>query len=290
MGGKILEEYLSKKNKRTEILIKRTSPKYQDIHLRSEMSSFKNNVNVVREDSLCLAMAAMLNHELANIIIDEIMNYKTINMMALEGAPVFDDRNLDEETKSRYIKYLKIADPTLVDFDVSFEEKADKHLISEDFENKELIITNIKVDIRSKHNIFKNHEVYKQEEVPFLQFESSGTIRFFGILPSIFKALDEGSVLFIDEIENGLHPNLMKLIINLFNSEESNQKNAQLICTSHDTLLLKNVRRDQVWFAEKNQYGETEIKRLSDFKNVRAKDKIFEKYLEGIFGAVPIID
>lgn len=288
--GKILEEYLSKRDKRTEYLIKRSSSNHKDIVLRSDMSSFKNNTNVVREDSLCLAMAAMLNHELANTILDEIMNYKLIHMMALGGAPVFDDRNFDESTKEKYIKYLKIADPTLIDFQVDFEEKADKHTISDDFENKELIITNIKVDIKSKHNIFKNQEIYKEEELPFLQFESNGTIRFFGILPSIFKALDEGGTIFIDEIENGLHPNLVKVIINLFNSEITNPKNAQLICTSHNILFLNNVRRDQVWFAEKDIYGVTNIKRLSDLKNIRANDKLAEKYLEGIFGAVPNID
>ena len=60
--GKIQKELLTKKKKRTEVLIKRTSPKYEDIVLRSGLSSFKNMVSVVREDALCLAMAAMLNN------------------------------------------------------------------------------------------------------------------------------------------------------------------------------------------------------------------------------------
>lgn len=58
------------------------------------------------------------------------------------------------------------------------------------------------------------------------------------VLPAIFEALDAGSTLFIDEIENGLHPNLVKLLAGLFNSNESNPHHAQLICTTHDTLLL----------------------------------------------------
>lgn len=98
-----------------------------------------------------------------------------------------------------------------------------------------------------------------------------------------------GGVLFIDEIENGLHPNLVKLLTGLFNSSKTNTRNAQLICTTHNTLLLNGVRRDQVWFTDKNEYGETKINRLSSFPNVRGNDNIAAKYLQGVFGAVPNI-
>lgn len=96
-------------------------------------------------------------------------------------------------------------------------------------------------------------------------------------------------MLFIDEIENGLHPNLVKLLTGLFNSSKTNIRNAQLICTTHNTLLLNGVRRDQVWFTDKNEYGETKINRLSSFPNVRGNDNIAAKYLQGVFGAVPNI-
>ena len=120
-----------------------------------------------------------------------------------------------------------------------------------------------------------------------LKYESNGTIRMLRVLPAIFEALDAGSTLFIDEIENGLHPNLVKLLAGLFNSNESNPHHAQLICTTHDTLLLDGVRRDQVWFTDKNQYGETSMCRLSDYPNVRSNDNIAAKYLQGVFGAIP---
>ncbi len=59
LDGKIISELLTKKNKRKEVLIKRTSPSFEDIILRSDLAKFKPNVNVVRENSLCLAMAAL---------------------------------------------------------------------------------------------------------------------------------------------------------------------------------------------------------------------------------------
>ena len=280
----------TKKNKRTEILIKRTSPKYEDILLRSGLASFKGMVTVVRDDALCLAMAAMLNNPLANKILNEIMNYRVINMASVGNAPDFDEDNTNEKAIKRYLKYLKIADPTLTDLKVDLESKLDKHVLGEDdLENKELVIKNIHVSIQSLHAIYKDHKRVDEVELPFLKYESNGTIRMLRVLPAIFETLDTGNTLFIDEIENGLHPNLVKLLVGLFNSDETNPYHAQLVCTTHDTLLLNEVRRDQVWFTDKNTFGETMINRLSNFPNVRGNDNIGAKYLQGVFGAIPNI-
>ena len=288
--GKIQRELLTKKNKRTEILIKRTSPKYEDILLRSGLASFKGMVTVVRDDALCLAMAAMLNNPLANKILNEIMNYRVINMASVGNAPDFDEDNTNEKAIKRYLKYLKIADPTLTDLKVDLESKLDKHVLGEDdLENKELVIKNIHVSIQSLHAIYKDHKRVDEVELPFLKYESNGTIRMLRVLPAIFETLDTGNTLFIDEIENGLHPNLVKLLVGLFNSDETNPYHAQLVCTTHDTLLLNEVRRDQVWFTDKNTFGETMINRLSNFPNVRGNDNIGAKYLQGVFGAIPNI-
>ncbi len=288
--GKIQRELLTKKKKRTEILIKRISPKYEDIILKSGLASFKNMVSVVRDDALCLAMAAMLNNSLANKILSEIMSYNVINMASVGNAPNFDEDNTNEKAIKRYLKYLRIADPTLTNLKVDLESKLDKHILGDDdLENKEFIIKNIQVSIQSLHAIYKKHKRIGEIELPFLKYESNGTIRMLKALPAIFETLDMGNTLFIDEIENGLHPNLVKLLINLFNSKETNKNNAQLVCTTHDTLLLDEVRRDQVWFADKNIFGETIIKRLSDYPNVRGNDNIRVKYLQGVFGAIPNI-
>lgn len=288
--GKIQKEFLTKKNKRTEVLIKRTSPKYEDIVLRSDLGQFKNMVSVVRDDALCLAMAAMLNNPLANKILNEIMGYRVINMASVGNAPDFDEDNTSQEAIERYLKYLRIADPTLTNLKVDLESKMDKHVLNEDdLENKELVIKNIHVSVQSLHATYKDHKLVGEVELPFLKYESNGTIRMLRVLPAIFEALDAGNALFIDEIENGLHPNLVKILAGLFNSNDTNPHHAQLICTTHDTLLLNGVRRDQVWFADKNVYGETQINRLSNFSNVRGNDNIGAKYLQGIFGAVPNI-
>jgi AAA15 family ATPase/GTPase len=81
------------------------------------------------------------------------------------------------------------------------------------------------------------------------------------------------------------------MLLMIFHSEEVNTKNAQLIFTTHDVSLLDRdlIRRDQVWIAEKNNKGQTEIFSLQDFDGLR-EDSPFEKwYLAGKFGGLPKI-
>jgi AAA15 family ATPase/GTPase len=120
--------------------------------------------------------------------------------------------------------------------------------------------------------------------------ESEGTRKLFRLAGPMLVSLNLGSVLAIDELDSRLHPMATKAIVAMFNSNESNCRNAQLIFTTHDTNLLNNkiFRRDQVWFAEKNAGGATEMYSLAEFK-VR-NDASFEKdYIQGRYGAIPFI-
>ncbi len=90
-------------------------------------------------------------------------------------------------------------------------------------------------------------------------------------------------------------------IINLFLNEKINKHRAQLIFTTHDTNLLSyaKLRRDQIYFAEKNSWESTEIYSLSDFKylndldgstsNERPDTDKEKRYIEGRYGAVPLL-
>lgn len=94
----------------------------------------------------------------------------------------------------------------------------------------------------------------------------------------------------MDELGSNIHPNITREIIRWFQSEKTNPKRAQLIFTSHDNTLQRAnlLRRDQIWFTQKRADGSTELYPLSDFRprNDLAIDKA---YLEGRFGAVPIL-
>jgi AAA15 family ATPase/GTPase len=128
---------------------------------------------------------------------------------------------------------------------------------------------------------------------PFeIEDESDGTEAWLGILTLVLTVLDEGGTLVVDEIDTSLHPALTARLLALFQSEETNPKSAQLICTTHDTTLLSPtlgeqvLTRGQVWFTEKNGAGETSLYPLSDF-SPRKGENTERRYLGGSYGAVP---
>lgn len=288
----VISEKLTKKKRRTEIILERTSPKFESITLKSELKSFQDNVHVVKDNALCLSMASFLNNKLATTIVATITNIQVVNMAAMRGLSNLSEETFSAEKKEEYLRILKSADPTLEDIQVEFnEKKVEKHsLDSDDLENRAVVLKSVRVDVKSTHSIYDNHKAVSQSELPFLQIESNGTIKLLDILPTIFDALSTGNILIVDEIENGLHPTVVKKMIELFYNPETNPHNAQLICTTHNILLINEaVQRDEVWLMNKNEYGESSMKHISDIPGLRSYDKLGQKMIEGAFGAMPNI-
>ncbi|MFJ6775274.1 ATP/GTP-binding protein [Kitasatospora sp. NPDC091257] len=125
--------------------------------------------------------------------------------------------------------------------------------------------------------------------------ESEGTQVLLRQAPLITGALRRGGTFVVDEIDSSLHPVLTARLIGLFQDSATNPNGAQLIFTSHDSSLLGRtggeeiLRRDQVWFVEKNEHGETELFALADFKP-RQEENRERRYLSGSYGGVPYID
>lgn len=123
-----------------------------------------------------------------------------------------------------------------------------------------------------------------------LEHESMGTRRLLGIAALMFQVIEEGSCLIIDEFGSSMHPLINQEIVNMFNDRKANPRGGQLIFTTHDTFMLSDrvsLRRDQIWFTEKDVSEESKLSALSEYK-VRADMRIDKNYLEGRFGAVPI--
>lgn len=121
--------------------------------------------------------------------------------------------------------------------------------------------------------------------------ESDGTLAYLSVLGPVVDAIKKGYLLCIDELDASLHPLLAAQLMRLFNSASSNPRGAQLIFTTHDTNLLGAglLRRDQVWFTEKNDDGASHLYPLSDFKP-RKEENLQSGYLQGRYGAIPFID
>ncbi len=145
--------------------------------------------------------------------------------------------------------------------------------------------------LENKYDFLFNHESEsgKTVSLPF-KAESEGTQQLFKMLPIIISSLRLGSILTIDEIESSFHPHIADLIIELFNSPETNKNNAQLIFTTHNLQLMtpRVMRRDQIWFTKKT-LGTSELFCLDEFdkETVTSSSPYNSWYDEGRFGAIP---
>ena len=207
-----------------------------------------------------------------------------------------------EEFKKFCLKILNDADISINDFSIKTikikDIKDDIDIISnivrlitkDDEDSVTGIINNANVyEFSTYHDIICNLE--KKRYSLSLAEESMGTNQIFKFAPILYYVLKEGKVLFIDEIDRSLHPLLVEKIINIFKNKDINVNNAQLIANTHDTNLLNlNIlRRDDLWFTERNyETGKSEMYSLSDF-SPRKKENIEKSYLLGRFGAIPFI-
>lgn len=119
--------------------------------------------------------------------------------------------------------------------------------------------------------------------------ESDGTRRLLNLLPALHILRTSNAVFFIDEIDRSLHPKLAWEFLEFFlKSCQSGQH--QIIVTTHESNLLDLdlLRRDEIWFAEKDPLGASHLYSLSDFK-IRTDLDIRKHYLQGRFGAIPFL-
>ncbi len=147
--------------------------------------------------------------------------------------------------------------------------------------------------IRTIHTVYDdNGQPIDQQVFDLDKHESEGTRKLFALTGPILETLEQGKVLVVDELDARLHPLMTREIVRLFNDRKTNPRGAQLIFTTQDTNLLDNelLRRDQIWFVEKDRYGASRLYSLAEFKGVR-NDLSYERgYIEGRFGAIPYLN
>ncbi|SDW75174.1 hypothetical protein SAMN04487759_1455 [Kandleria vitulina] len=154
-------------------------------------------------------------------------------------------------------------------------------------------------DKAERYTIDALHKKLNSEElakIP-LSSESAGTLKMFALYSELQSVLKKGSILFVDELNARLHPLLVRNIILTFYNPKVNVNNAQLIFTTHDTWQLSNqlLRRDEIWFTEKDKNGVSTLYSLVDFVDEKGtrirKDESYEKnYLLGKYGAIPTLN
>lgn len=168
-----------------------------------------------------------------------------------------------------------------------------KELLLADLGISDVVIKNLTdktLSISTTHRII--HEDGSTEYFQLLMDqESAGTQRFFSRIGGWLQALENGALLVVDEIEDSFHPLLTKRLIEMVQDRKINTNGAQILFTTHDCLLLdlKFFRRDQIWFAEKDDKTcATEVYSLASF-SPRKGENVRKGYLQGRFGAIPFV-
>jgi AAA15 family ATPase/GTPase len=302
----------------TEWLYRKSVGREVDLFLREgdiidTSSAFKGNSKIIdaaieatRPNALFLSTCDMFNIDEAKIIFQWFKYFQMIdglNTEAINTASLWDNK----EYQDKIIEYMTSLDLDLIGIDISTKDFDSSELpdsISEKERKKLIELLSGKKSFRfyAKHKIYSSigQETSEKLSWPFEERESAGTNKAFHISGPIIWALINGGILIIDEIEAKLHPIMTLETINLFLNEKTNPNNAQLIFATHDTNLLSysKLRRDQIYFSEKNNWESTEIYSLSDFvyvdemnnsKKERPDTDKEKRYFEGRYGAIPVL-
>ena len=174
-----------------------------------------------------------------------------------------------------------------------FHEKLDKPnakiiLSSRDGDYLE-IYKNFDENVLKARKLMSKHKMKgSSQEILFeISEESDGTRRMMDFIPMLIELSTEDCTFFVDEIDRSLHPMLTKKIVEFF-SKLSIGKASQFVFTTHESSLLNFdlLRRDEIWFIEKNKDGESTMYSLEEYKPRHDKD-IRKGYLLGRYGAIP---
>lgn len=293
-NNKVLDEWLFHTKIRETKLFVRTNQEF-DLSKAFSEGNLIVKENKTRENVLFLSVVAQFNGSISKSIIDW---FNQFNITSNVTRNKFEHYTLDMlknlENKSKILKLLLSVDMGVKDVEmkttnVEFEKAPSfiKEIIKKDNAEESSITQS---EIITKHMQYNEKKEYIGDIEFKLQNESTGTNKFLLLAGPIVETLANGEILVIDELDNSFHTQMTEFIVALFNSKETNPKNAQLIFATHDTNLLthKLFRRDQIWFVEKNIYGESEIFSLIDF-GARKDTSLEKNYLEGKFGGVPHI-
>lgn len=210
------------------------------------------------------------------------------------GKYIYENKN----NKKLVIEFLKKIGIIVNDIEV-YREK-NEFFLKNIRESKEFQILSEKEQEKLLSQIAYIYRIYfvyedNQKQKYKLDYyeQSAGTQKILSMFFPIYNLLNNGGVMIIDELDITLHYSLIKEIIKMFNSVEYNRKNAQLIFTTHNLLLLdfNLFREDQIWFLENNDVSTgTELYSLSDIEGYEKNKYLLRDYLNGNFGGIPKLE
>lgn len=281
----VIEEWLFVKAK--------TAKEYQEVFYRDKETGLEcgNRIpkmykkilsDMLSPESLLITLGAKLKIEILSVVREWFLKSTVVNY----GDPAFNfiaSRMIpsafvkDPYVRNEYVNFISKFDDSIVDFEV-------EELPSADPSNDDSSL-----DIRSVHKASDGSRVSIR-----LSQESDGTLKMFSLYPYMQEVLENGGVLFLDELNSRLHPLLERLIIQTFIDPRLNLNHAQLVFTTHNVWELEDylLRRDEIWFTEKSKESVSSLYSLFDFedsegKKIRKDENYLKNYLNGKYGALP---
>ncbi|WP_414527190.1 AAA family ATPase [Nodularia chucula] len=287
-------------NKRETRLFERNFEESTDIYHISKTFKGGGIDSKTRHNALFLSVAAQFNVEIA----ENILNWLTRKLQIISGLDNTDYLDYtvkylaaDNENRKELIQLIKkldlgISEITVDEIEVKLDSLPLPENTSEEFKKmivksgvlKQRLINTVRQKFDRQGNQISLESFYLDYQ------ESEGTQKIVSIAGLLVDTLKNGNILIFDEFDARLHPLISKAIVEIFNSQETNYNNAQLIFMTHDTNLLSNklFRRDQIWFTEKNKYGATDLYSLVEYP-IRNDASFENDYIKGKYGAIPFI-
>lgn len=245
--------------------------------------------NATRQNALLLSTAIALNSEQLRPLFHWFE--RTLVMGNPEFSPFMSQSYSQDGRKRKVLDFLGAADFAITDIRIEEKEITPGDLAGDAPEElREWIQHSDPITLTA---VFLGHRSRPDDPVVELAMheESAGTAKMFCMAAPIDHALKNGQVVVIDELNNSLHPALVRYLLNQFHDPERNVSGAQLVFTTHDTSVLNQdtFRRDQVWFCERNLHQETQLYSLVEFRPRKGLENLERSYLSGRYGAIPFI-
>lgn len=265
----VVKEWLFKRTERLTPVFKRERDSLSVIKMS------RNSANYLLPDStvLFVSSAVNLSLEITPQIRDVVKWFRRINFVPTLNRNCLSAYLEDKKYIAEALDVLKRAKTGIIDM--------------------EIIKDSNYIDAETTHTVYgADGEAAKVKKVRVFQDSgllSEGTVRLICLLGLIFKALDKGEILLINDFSAFTTYQITNYFLNLINSPSANRSGAQLISTSHMNLLMdRRLRRDQIWFTSKDHTEKSALVSLASFGHVRKSGTYSKKFIE--YTELPSLD
>ncbi|MDR9449510.1 MAG: AAA family ATPase [Psychroflexus sp.] len=271
----LLEEFVKPNEPILKLLSNRDNKFLKDVKKAYEW--FSETLQIITPDSKPRALAHKIDTDIEfKQYAEDLMRSFNIGIKSLGTEKKNIEEFFGEDNENELDKLIKEVEESPKKMIGLRSRRGDELIIVK--ENDTIWVKTLKVE----HSSTSKSAFFDLDE------ESDGTVRLLDFVPAFKNVISSEKVYIINEIERSIHPLLIKELVKKFSLD--NNTRGQLIFTTHESNLLDQeiFRQDEIWFAEKDLNGSTDLYSLSDFKEHKTID-IRKGYLNGRYGSIPFL-